>query len=278
MERATNEPVITCEKLTHVYRNGVKALDGIDLTITDGEVVGVIGQNGAGKTTLVKHFNGLLKPTSGRVIVNGVETTSETVQLLSRHVGYVFQNPNHQLFAKTVKDELSFGPKNLGLEADEVAKRVDEAVEFFGLHSSLDKHPYRLSFPLRKLVGLASIFTMKPRVFVLDEPTTGQDYRGVRLIGKLMHRLREVGHTVVVVSHDMTLIAEYCDRVIVIGGGHILCDGKPEEVFTDLALLQRTHLQAPQVTELSFRLASVLNTRPTLTVESLASAILEQCL
>ncbi|MGE5593310.1 MAG: energy-coupling factor ABC transporter ATP-binding protein [Betaproteobacteria bacterium] len=277
MEPGCDENVIVCERLTHVYRGGVTALKDVDLTIRKGEVVGVIGQNGAGKTTLVKHFNGLLKPSAGRVLVRGVDTKNESVQSLSRHVGYVFQNPNHQLFAKTVRDDLAFGPLNLGMGADEVAHRVDEAVEFFVLHDVLDKHPYRLSFPLRKLVGLASIFTMKPEVFVLDEPTTGQDHKGVRLIGKLMQRLRDEGYTVVAVSHDMMLIAEYCDRVLVVGDGRILQDGPPQDVFADVALLRRTHLHPPQVTELSYRVRDELGTGPILTVKRFVEVLQEKC-
>ncbi|MEW6229351.1 MAG: ATP-binding cassette domain-containing protein [Bacillota bacterium] len=277
MEPGHDENVIICDDLTHVYRGGVKALEGVDLAIRRGEVVGVIGQNGAGKTTLVKHFNGLLKPTAGTVAVNGVDTRNQTVQSLSRHVGYVFQNPNHQLFAKTVRDELAFGPTNLGAGADEVLRRVNEAVEFFGLHSVLDKHPYRLSFPLRKIVGLASIFTMKPDVFVLDEPTTGQDHKGVRLIGRLMQRLHDEGYTVIAVSHDMILVAEYCDRIIVVGDGHVLRDGSRVEVFSDIELLRRTHLHPPQVAELSYRLKDTLDIGTMLTIESLADVLLDKC-
>lgn len=277
MEPGCDENVIVCERLTHVYRGGVTALRDVDLTVRKGEIVGIIGQNGAGKTTLVKHFNGLLKPSAGRVLVSGVDTRNESVQSLSRHVGYVFQNPNHQLFAKTVRDDLRFGPANLGMSPGEVTRRVDEAVEFFGLHEVLDKHPYRLSFPLRKLVGLASIFTMKPEVFVLDEPTTGQDHRGVKLIGKLMKRLRDEGYTVVAVSHDMILMAEYCDRVVVVHDGRILRDGPPQEVFADVALLRKTHLHPPQVTELSYRLQDELGTGTILTVGKLVEALEEKC-
>ena len=156
-------------------------LCGSQPTINRGEIVGVIGQNGSGKTTLVKHFNGLLRPTQGKVLVKGQDTAQIRVQQLAASVGYVFQNPNHQLFATTVEAELEFGPRNLGVPEEEVIERREKAIEFFNLQELRKLHPYRIGFPLRKLVGMASIYTMRPDVFVLDEPTTGQDNVTTRL-------------------------------------------------------------------------------------------------
>ena len=152
------DPVIKVEDLWHIYPKGnVTALKGVSLEISPGEIVGIIGQNGSGKTTMVKHFVGLLKPTRGVVYVNGADTTPLKVQDLAAKVGYVYQNPNHQLFARSVKDELEFGPRNIGLSEEEIEERVRQAVAFFKLEDYLEIHPYRISFPLRKLVGMASI-------------------------------------------------------------------------------------------------------------------------
>lgn len=168
-------PAIDINQARFIYPSGnVVALNSVDLRIDEGEIVGIIGQNGSGKTTLTKLFNGLLKPTSGTVAVNGVDTADKTVQQMAAHVGYVFQNPNHQLFARTIKAELEFGPSNIGVQPDELEQRVAWAVEFFGLQDVIEEHPYRVSFPIRKLVGIASIVTMRPSILIFDEPSTGR--------------------------------------------------------------------------------------------------------
>jgi energy-coupling factor transport system ATP-binding protein len=248
------ENVIFCDKLWHIYPGDVVALRDADLTITEGEVVGIIGQNGSGKTTLVKHFNGLLSPSKGKLLVGGVDASTVGVQDLSRTVGYVFQNPNHQLFAKSVTEELSFGPTNLGLEPEEVKDRVEQAIEFFDLADARDIHPYRLSFPLRKLVAMAAIYAMRPKVFVLDEPTTGQDHIGVSLVQKLIAKLREQGDTVIIVSHDMILQAESTDRLVVLWQAQIIGDALPREIFAADDLMKKTNLHPPQITQLSRRI------------------------
>lgn len=249
------EPVIKVEDLWHIYPEGnVTALKGVSLEINPGEIVGIIGQNGSGKTTLVKHFVGLLKPTKGVVYISGEDTMPLRVQQLASHIGYVYQNPNHQLFARTVKDELEFGPKNLDLPEEEIQKRVEQAVEFFGLHDFLDIHPYRISFPLRKLVGMASIYTMKPDVFILDEPTTGQDNVTTQTVYRLIKRLRDEGSTVLCVAHDMILLAEVVDRMLVLRDGDLIMDGTPQEVFSNNEIMSSTHLTPPQITTFSLRL------------------------
>jgi energy-coupling factor transport system ATP-binding protein len=251
---SANELKISCENLGHVYKRGpVVALRDINLQIHSQELIGVIGQNGSGKTTLVKHFNGLLKPTSGKVVVEGIETSRKKVQELARHVGYVFQNPNHQLFAKTVADELEFGPRNLGLSEEEIEARREEAIEFFGLEHLREHHPYRISFPLRKLVGMASVYTMKPAVFILDEPTTGQDNLTTRTVYRLIRRLRDDGATVICVAHDMILLAEVVERMIVMRDSQIIADATPREVFADMKLMHSTHITPPQITQLGLR-------------------------
>jgi len=248
------DPVIVCENLWHVYPGDILALQEANLTINAGEILGVIGQNGSGKTTLVKHFNGLLKPTRGKVLVKGVDTAGKRIQQLAKDVGYVFQNPNHQLFARTVEAELEFGPRNLGVPEKEVIERREKAIEFFNLQELRNHHPYRIGFPLRKLVGMASIYTMHPAVFILDEPTTGQDNVTTRTVYRLIHKLRDEGSTVVCVAHDMILLAEVVDRMIVLRDTRIIADATPREVFSNRELMQSTHLLPPQVTELSLRL------------------------
>jgi energy-coupling factor transport system ATP-binding protein len=248
------DSIILCEDLFHTYPGGILALREANLKIDAGEIVGIIGQNGSGKTTLVKHFNGLLKPTRGKVWVKGRDTSGLRIQQLAKDVGYVFQNPNHQLFARTVEAELEFGPRNLGVPEEEVAERREKAIEFFGLQEMRLLHPYRIGFPLRKLVGMASIYTMRPAVFILDEPTTGQDNITTRTVYRLIHRLRDEGATVICVAHDMILLAEVVDRMVVLRDSRIIADAKPRDVFSNRELMQSTHLVPPQVTELSLRL------------------------
>lgn len=258
----------------YVYPTGnVVALGGVDLTVAPGEIIGIIGQNGSGKTTLTKLLNGLLKPSSGTVIVDGVDTAGKTVQQMASHVGYVFQNPNHQLFARTVQLELEFGPRNIGLSEDEIAERVADAVEFFGLGEYIEEHPYRVSFPIRKLVGIASIVAMRPPIIILDEPSTGQDHHTTQIINGLMRRMREQGTTVVCVSHDMPLLADVVERVIVMKSTRIIADATPREVFADKELMARTNLQAPQATEIALRTVVPLGGPVALTPAELAADI-----
>ena len=242
-----SKPVIVCEDVWHIYPGDVTALQGANLEIQQGEVLGVVGQNGSGKTTLVKHFNGLLKPTRGKLTINELDSQDYPVHELAQHVGYVFQNPNHQLFATKVSTELAFGPKNFGLSSSEIDERVADAADFFDIHHLMDKHPYRLSFPLRKLVAMASIYAMNPAVMVLDEPTTGQDHRGANMVRRLVHRLREQGKTVVIVSHDMALMAEVTDRLVALWSAEIIAVGAPAEIFANQEVMTRTMLHPPQI-------------------------------
>ena len=249
------EPVIRCENVWHTYAtNQVVAVREINLEIFPQEIIGVIGQNGSGKTTLVKHFNGLLKPTQGKVFIKGKDTGPMRVQELAADVGYVYQNPNHQLFARTVQDELEFGPRNLGLSEEEVVERREQAIEFFRLQPYRDHHPYRIGFPLRKLVGMASVYTMRPAVFILDEPTTGQDNITTRTVYNLIERLRDEGATVLCVAHDMILLAEVVERMLVLRNSELIADATPAEVFSNYELMDSTHLTPPQITELSLRM------------------------
>ena len=239
---------IKCIKVGHTYPNGVQAIKDVDVTIKQGEIVSVVGQNGSGKTTLVKHFNGLLKPTDGDITVGDLNTRDNPVGLLAESVGYVFQNPNQQIFAASVHEELSFGLKNIGLEDSEIEKKVKEIAEEFLLTEYLELNPYRLGFSLRKTVGMASIIAMEPNVVILDEPTTGQDFSGVKSIKDSMTKLKGEGKTVIVVSHDMPLVAEDTDGVLVMCNTELIFDGPPADLFINKPILEKTNLKPPQIT------------------------------
>ena len=249
------EPIIKVENLWHTYPTGnITALREVSLNINRGELIGVIGQNGSGKTTLVKHFIGLLKPTRGKVFIDGEDTEPLKVQQLAAKVGYVYQNPNHQLFARTVQEELEFGPNNLGVPKEEVQERVEQAIKFFGLEELRYLHPYRIGFPLRKLVGMATIYTMKPDIFILDEPTTGQDNITTQKVYRLIKKLRDEGATVLCVAHDMILLSEVVARMLVLRDSEVIMDASPREVFSNNEIMASTHLAPPQITSLSLNL------------------------
>jgi energy-coupling factor transport system ATP-binding protein len=267
-------PLIKVTDARYVYSNGaVLALDGVSLEIPEGQSVGIVGQNGSGKTTLTKLLNGLLKPTSGSIVIDGKDTAKNSVQQMSSTVGYVFQNPNHQLFAPSVTAELAFGPTNLKLPPEEITERIAHALEFFDIKQYADMHPYRLSFPLRKLVGIASVFTMGPKVFVLDEPTTGQDHQTTKVINQLIHRLQDRGSTVICVSHDMPLLADVSERMIVMWNAKIIADGGAREVFGNTEVMERTHIAPPQVTQISLRLKSRKGKPASLSVAELSAEL-----
>ena len=246
--------LIEIRNLRYIYETGVEALKGVDLVIEKGEALAIIGQNGAGKTTLVKHLNGLLKPTSGEVVVDGWNTREYSVAKLASKVGYIFQNPDHQLFADTVRREIAFGPTNLGFPPHRVTQLVQDSAEAVGIKSLLGKSPYNLSLPQRKLVALASVLAMDTPIVVLDEPTTGQDHPGLKRIGEIIHLLREKGKAIVAISHDMDFCAETFPRIVVMGRGEILLDSPAREVFGEVERLTRAHLSPPHLAQLSLRL------------------------
>lgn len=270
-----DEPAVASVRDVRYVYPGARgaALDGLSLEVRRGSLVGLVGQNGSGKTTLSKHLNGLLRPTSGRVFVEGLDTSREPVRRLARHVGYVFQNPAHQLFARTVADELAFGPRNLGCAQDEVAERVAAVVASLDLAEVLSVHPYRLPFPVRKLVTIASVLTMRTSVVVLDEPTTGQDHPTRRRIVAVLDRLRADGTTVVCATHDMSLLAEASDRVVVLLEGRIAADGTPRDVLSDRALLDATSIRPPQISALSLMLPGRAGRPAALSVDELVDEL-----
>ena len=253
--------------LQHTYPNGVVAVSNVNVEIQQGEQISVVGQNGSGKTTLVKHWNGLLKPTKGNVYVGELDTGEHSVNVLARKVGYVFQNPNHQIFAASVRDELEFGLKNIGVEEEEIKRRVDLISEEFGLVEYLEINPYRLGFSLRKSVGMASIIAMEPDVIVLDEPTTGQDYLGIKAIRSSIKKLKDEGKTVIVVSHDMPLVAEDTDRVLVMCDTELIFDGTPSKLFASNEILSKTNLLPPQITSFTQKVGLNIEGESVLSVE-----------
>lgn len=255
-QKGGDQPVLEARNLTYIYPGPppVLALKDINLKIFEGEFLGVIGQNGSGKTTLVKNFLNVLQPTQGEVLFKGKNIKKYHIAELSTKIGLILQNPDHQLFSMSVKGEIEFGLKNLGLPDEEIKAKVDDALEFAGLKEEKDTFPFRLSFGHRRKVVVAAIAAMEPEVIILDEPTTGQDYLGRYSVMELAKRLNDKGHTVIAITHDMDLIAEYTNRTIVMSEGKILLDGPTSWVFTQTDVLEKAFLKPPQIT----RLAQVL--------------------
>ena len=257
--------------LVHVYPDGTRALDGVDLTIRRGERLAIVGQNGSGKTTLVRHFNGLLRPTEGRVLVEGADAAGRRVAALAASVGLAFQDPDRQIFAGKVRNEVAFGPRNLGRSGPDLERAIDEALVATGLDGEAQTNPYDLGYSRRKLLALASILAMATPIVILDEPTTGQDARGIARIRAIVDQVAADGRTVVAISHDMRFVAESFERVIVMRDGRIVLEGSPAEVFAEPAwpTLESTFLDPP----LAARIGARLGLGPTPTDEALLAAL-----
>ncbi len=254
---------IQVEHLTHTYLPGspfsATAIHDLNLTIEDGEFIGVLGHTGSGKTTFVQHLNGLLKPTEGRVVVDGLDITQKGVSLLEvrKKVGLVFQYPEYQLFEETVAKDVAFGPKNMGLDKAEIDRRVRWALMQVGLDYATiaDCSPFELSGGQMRRVAIAGVLAMQPRTLILDEPTAGLDPRGRRAILGMIRRLHaETGMTVIMVSHNMDDIATLATRLIVMSKGELAMTGAPRQVFTQRDILRSIGLGVPQGAELCHRL------------------------
>lgn len=255
---------LVVEALVHVYASsGVRAVDGVDLRIGPGERVALVGQNGSGKTTLVRHLNGLLRPSEGRVLLDGRDAATLTVAQLARQVGLVFQDPDRQVFAGTVHDEVAFGPHNLGLRGAALRSAIEEALAACGLTGDEPTNPYDLGQSRRKLLALASVLAMRTDVLVLDEPTTGQDQRGVERVRQVVRAAAGTGRTVLAISHDMAFVAETFERVIVMRDGRVVLDGSPSDAFAASAweALRSTYLEPPLAAVVGERLG--LGSTPT---------------
>jgi len=245
---------IEIRDLRLTYPTGLEALQGISLTIEAGEQVAIVGQNGAGKTTLVRHFNGLLQPTAGSVLIGDWDTTGHSVSKLAARVGYVFQNPDEQLFSRNVETEVRFGPRNLGYSKEKVDELVQWALSLTELRDKTETNPYDLSPTWRKMVALASVIAMDTPIVILDEPTTGQDASNVARIATVIAKLREQGKTVVTITHDIDFCAENFDRVIALSQGKVLLDGPAGNVLGQEEILAETYVDPPQLTRLGKRL------------------------
>ncbi|MFT8310802.1 MAG: ATP-binding cassette domain-containing protein [Sporolactobacillus sp.] len=246
--------VIEVKDMHFAYRDGTEALKGIDLNINSGEFIALIGQNGAGKTTFAKTLNGLLKPSQGYVKCGGIDTNQKRViKKLVREVGYVFQNPDHQLFNNEVGKEIAYAPKNIGLSDEEIEERVNEAAAVAGIKQDyLSMHPFFLPKGLRQRVSIASILALRPKVIIVDEPTTGQDYRQSVEIMEFLKKLNEErGHTIIIITHEMDIVAQFAKRVVVLCQGKLLLDGATKEVFAQPKILEAAYVKVPEATRMA---------------------------
>lgn len=248
---AEKEVIVEVKGLWHVYPGGVEAVRGIDLKIYRGDFLALLGQNGSGKTTLVKHFNGLLRPTKGEVFVKGENAKGKTVAELSRIVGYVFQNPDHQIFTSSVREEIAYGLENMGLSGEEIDTRVKKILRIVGLEGKEQTFPFNLGKGERQKLAVGSVLAMEPEVLVIDEPTTGLDIKGINHIMALLQELHRKGKTIIIITHDMNIAAKYARRVVVLHNGKILLEGSPREVFSKPEILEMSSLHPPQVTRLA---------------------------
>lgn len=233
LARTATAPTIEFEGVSFAYPDGTRALDALDLRIEPGETVVIVGQNGSGKSTLVRHLNGLLRPTAGRVLMDGQDVRPIHVARLAARVGLAFQNPDRQLCAGSVKAEIEFGPRNLGVRGAELDERVRVALDAVGLGGEVETNPYDMGYSRRKLLAIASVLAMLTPILILDEPTTGQDARGVERVATVVASAAATGRTVIAVSHDMRFAAECFGRVVVMRDGSVTLDGAPAEVFAE---------------------------------------------
>jgi energy-coupling factor transport system ATP-binding protein len=242
--------MIIFDNVSFEYKNRGKVLDQLKFKISPGEIVALIGRNGAGKTTILKHMNGLFKPTQGRVLVAGMNTAQVTVSQLAKKISFLFQNPDHQIFLKTVAQEIAFGPQNIDFTSEMLESTVREAAQRTGLIELMDRDPSTLGKGIRQRVALASILAMKPEVLVLDEPTTGQDEAESCEIMEVIREVNKAGTTVILVTHDMELAREYAERILVLSQGRLVLEGEPDSVFSETEFLAEAGITPPLTFEL----------------------------
>ena len=244
------------KNLSFRYPDGTQALKNVNIKIKKGEKIAIMGPNGAGKSTLFSHFNGLTEPTSGHVEIDGEKIIYERDELLKvrQKVGIVFQDPNDQLFAPTVKEDVAFGPMNLGLDYDEVKKRISESLELVGMSGFEDKTPHHLSGGQQKRVAIAGIIAMKPEIMILDEPTAGLDPDGVDKVLDILNNLNKDGISIVISSHDIEMVNQFADKIFILYNGEIIACGNKHEIFSNKELLKKAHLKSPVTTEILYKL------------------------
>lgn len=255
-EAAGRRQVIEVEDLWYSYPgSSTDALAAVNAVIYDGEFLALIGQNGSGKTTLVKCLLGILRPKKGRILLEGGDTANMRAGELARRIGLVLQNPDTQLFQMSVEEEIAFGLHNIELQQNQIESRIEEALKATGMVTRRSFYPFRLSFGDRRKVAVAAIIAMKPQILIFDEPTTGQDFRGRYELAEIAKQLNENGSTVIMITHDMDLVARYAQRTIVMGMGRIIAEGPTREIFKQTKLLEQTFLRPPQITQLSNEMA-----------------------
>ena len=280
------EPILQIEHLTHTYSAGTpfqrSAVDDMNLSMMDGEFLGIIGHTGSGKSTLIQHLNGLLKPTSGRILLQGRDIWADPKKIrdVRFQVGLVFQYPEYQLFEETVYKDIAFGPKNMGLDEADIDRRVRDAAAFVGLtEAMLDKSPFELSGGPKRRVAIAGVIAMEPKVLVLDEPTAGLDPRGRDdILARIQDYHRAKNASVVLVSHSMEEIARNVDRIVVLSDSHVFMEGTPRQVFARADELDQVGLDIPQVTKvaLALRRRGLPVDTAVYTVEALRDALLRK--
>lgn len=240
--------------VSFAYPNGYKAVDGVNMSFKKGESVAIVGQNGAGKTTTVKMMNGLLKPSEGDVVIDGWNTRDYTTAQISRKVGYVFQNPDDQIFHNDVYSEIEFGPRKLGLPEDQVKANVMKAAELAGVVPYLKDNPYNLPYSMRKFVTIASVIAMDSSVIILDEPTAGQDIPAMERLSHLIETLSKEGKTIITITHDMEFVVNNFQRVIVMANRQVIADDDKRPIFWNLDVLEKAMLKQPHISRLSYSL------------------------
>lgn len=268
-EASAAPPAVAVRDVSFAYPGGAQALNGLWLTVQPGEFVAVLGPNGGGKSTLARHLNGLLRPQRGEIALHGQPSAGRPVGELARQVGYLFQNPDHQIFAATVREEVAFGPRNLGLTGQALAQRVADALAAFELSALAEAPPAVLGYGWRRLVTLASVWAMQPSIWLLDEPTTGLDARLIALLMKRLHQLHRAGHTVLFITHDLKLAAQ-AQRIVGVSQGRVVLDGPPQTILADSAALHAIGLRPPPIARLSGLLADAGFPHPMLGVEQFA--------
>ncbi|MEZ4769908.1 MAG: ABC transporter ATP-binding protein [Caldilineales bacterium] len=265
-------PAVEVRAVTFRYEDGTLALDNLSLLVPDGQFLAVVGRNGGGKSTLARHLNGLLRPQAGEVAIQGKAAAGRRVGELAREVGYVFQNPDHQIFATSVRDEVAYGVRNLGVTEALASQRTEDALTVFGLTAVAQTPPAVLGYGLRRLVTLASVWAMQPPIWVLDEPTTGLDAHYTATLMERLRSLHAAGQTILFITHDLRLAAEFAQRVVVIDRGQVALDGSPAAVLGDQTALRTFGLRPPPITRLSALLAPHGFPHPTLTVDEFTAA------
>ena len=262
------EVVVEVDGLSHRYEGGVVALEGVSVRFHKGELVALIGQNGSGKTTLAKHLNGLLEPTDGSVVVKGRRTEDYHSNELQRVSAYLFQNPDEQLFARSAVEEVAFGLRNFGFRGDELKRRIDAALEVVGLAARAEDDPRTFGIGEKQRIAVASVIAYEPDVLILDEPTTGLDVGQQRRVMEIALDARRRGTCVILITHSMRLVTEFCDRVVALRDGKVAFDGGVRELFSNETLLKSLHLEPPQVTRIGYAFGATF-----LTVEEAAARL-----